>query len=378
MSERRLRLMLVTTSLIRGGAETQVYLLARSFAARGHAVHVVSMLAADAYQDDLAASGIELSELHARRGIPDPRALWRLAAVVRRWRPDVVHSHMVHANLLARLARPLGWAPVQLSTAHNLTEGARWRELAYRVTDPLCTLTTNVCGAGAERYVAIGATPPAKMRPMPNGIVVDDLRRSGDVRRGLREELRVGDRFVWLAVGRLEPQKDYATMFDALRTRRASGSDALLLVVGDGEQRDAIRAWRDERGFDDDVVRFLGSRTDVPDLMAAADGYLMSSAWEGLPLVLLEASAARLPIVATDVGGNDEIVELGRTGFLVPPHDGDALARAMGRVEALSPGELAAMGEAAERHVRSTFDIERVADRWLDLYRELLGGARRG
>jgi glycosyltransferase involved in cell wall biosynthesis len=373
-----LRILLLTTSLIRGGAETQVFLLARAFRRRGHEVHVVSMLEPEAYVADLGELGVEVTSLGVRRGSADPRGIGRLATVVRRWRPDVVHSHMVHANLLARLARPLGWAPVQVSTAHNLTEGARWREIAYRLTDPLCTLTTNVCRAGAERYAKVGATPRRKMRAMPNGIVVAALERSAAVRERTRADLGVGESFLWLAVGRLEPQKDVPNMLAALAARRAAGSDARLVVAGEGPLRADLEAERDRLGLDRESARFLGARGDVPDLMAAADGYLMSSAWEGLPLVLLEASAAGLPIVATDVGGNDEIVTHGGTGFLTPAHDPGGLAGAMARLEGLPEERRRALGEAARDHVRAAFDIEPVADRWLDLYRELLRDGRRG
>ena len=162
-----LRVLLVSTSLMGGGAERQVFLLARGLRAHGHAVAVVSMLTPENYVPELEALGVPVSDLGMRRGVPDPRALARLAGVVRRWRPDVVHSHMVHANLLARLARLLAPVPVEVSTAHNLTEGARWREIAYRLTDPLCTLTTNVCRACVARYVRVGAAPDARSATCP-------------------------------------------------------------------------------------------------------------------------------------------------------------------------------------------------------------------
>jgi len=377
MTRPPMRILLLTTSLLRGGAETQVFLLARAFRARGHQVRVVSMLEPGGYMDDLAEADVEVSSLQLRRGVGDPRGITRFARVVRRWRPDVVHSHMVHANLLARVARPLAWAPVQVSTAHNITEGARWRELAYRLTDAFATITTNVCVVGAERYVKIGAAPAAKMRTMPNGIVIEAFNRPAEVRGRVRDSLELGDRFAWLAVGRVEPQKDYPNMFRAVARGRSHGSRAVVLVVGEGSLFDDMVAARDEMGLDDEAVRFLGPRSDVPELMAAADGYLMSSAWEGLPLVLIEASAARLPIVATDVGGNDEIVADGASGYLVPPHDPEALAAAMSRLEGLTPGELRAMGEEGLSRVRSHYEIERVVDGWLRLYQELLGDGRR-
>lgn len=366
-----LRIMLVTTSLMVGGAETQVYLLARSFKALGHDVHVVTMTPPSDYDEALAAAGITVSTLGFSRGTPNPLGAIRLARLFRTWRPDVVHSHMVHANLLARLSRPLAWVPVLVSTAHNFNEGARWREVAYRVTDSLATMSTNVCVTGAARYRKVGAVPPGKMIAMPNGIEIDAFRRSDERRRRAREALGVGDAHVWLSVGRLEPQKDLPNMLRAFA--QLPQGNRTLLLVGQGPLHDELMALAAELGLDERQVRFLGRRDDVPDLMAAADSYLMSSAWEGLPLVLIEASAAGLPIVATDVGGNAEIVEEGANGYLVPAEDPAALAGAVSRMESLPVATREAMGAAGLHRVENSFEIGVVARRWLEFYRELLG-----
>jgi glycosyltransferase involved in cell wall biosynthesis len=367
-----LRVLLVTTSLMRGGAEVQVYLLARELAVRGGAVHVVSMRDPEAYQNELAEIGVPVTSLRMRRGVPDPRALFRLASVVRRWRPNVVHSHMVHANLLARLARPLAWAPVQLSTAHNVIEGGRAREIAYRLTDALSDLTTNVCEAGVARYVSVGAVPRHKIRAMPNGLDLIAFDAQGRDRSATREEFGFGDAFVWLAVGRLEEAKDYPTMLESIRLARERGPRFTVLVVSEGPLWAALEARRDALGIPAEEVRFLGARSDVPDLMRVADAYLMSSAWEGLPMVLLEAAAAALPIVATDVGGNHEVVEDGVNGRLVPARDPVALAAAMGETMALDRAQREALGHAGRRAVEARYRIEAVVDRWEALYRELL------
>ena len=119
-------------------------------------------------------------------------------------------------------------------------------------------------------------------------------------------------------------------------------------------------------------VHFLGVRRDIPDLMNGADAFVLASAWEGLPMVLLEAAASGLPLVATDVGGVREIVRDGINGFLCPPGQSDALADVMKRVMALPPEKRAAMGEASRELVRRTFDIDQVVTRWEQLYQRLL------
>ncbi|HEY5940892.1 MAG TPA: glycosyltransferase, partial [Gemmatimonadales bacterium] len=121
-----------------------------------------------------------------------------------------------------------------------------------------------------------------------------------------------------------------------------------------------------------DGVRFLGVRQDVAELMSAADGYVMSSAWEGMPIVLLEAAAAGLPIVATRVGGNAEVVRENESGFLVPARDSDALAAAMLRLIALPDAERRSLGERGREHVRASYGLSLVVDRWLEIYRGVL------
>lgn len=379
VDNRSLRIQFVTTSLMHGGAEVQVFLLAAELKRRGHEVSLVTMRDPEAFQPELRALGIPLVSLSMRRGVGDPRAIWRLAKAVRDHRPHVAHSHMVHANLLSRLTRPLAWTPVQVSTAHNLTEGARWRELAYRATDPLCDLTTNVCRKCVEHFIEVGATPRTKIRYMPNGLDLGKFRPSAGARAAKRAELGVpNDTFLWLAVGRVEEQKDYPNLIRAVKRLAAASAAAgpfAVVVAGSGALSAEMEVMARETGLGA-ALRFLGDRTDVVDLMAAADGYVMSSAWEGLPMVLLEAGASHLPAVVTDVGGNREAVEDGVTGFVVPPHDDEALAAAMTNLKALGAADLEAMGRRSRAHVESSFALASVVDRWEALYRELLG--RRG
>lgn len=379
VENRPLRIQFVTTSLMHGGAEVQVFLLAAELKRRGHAVSLVTMRDAEAFDTELRDLGVPLYSLSMRRGVGDPRALVRLARVVREQRPDVAHSHMVHANLLSRLARPLAWMPVQVSTAHNLTEGARWRELAYRATDPLCDLTTNVCRKCVEHFVAVGATPQARIRYVPNGLNIAAFKPTADARAAKRRELGVPDAaFLWLAVGRVEEQKDYPNLIAAVKRlfdARATQDDAppfAMVIAGSGALEAEMRALAQEAGVAAPPITFLGDRKDVVDLMAAADGYVMSSAWEGLPMVLLEAGASHLPAVVTDVGGNREAVLDGDTGYVVPPRDDAALAAAMARLMRLDRAELAAMGDRSRAHIEANFGLASVVDRWEAIYAELL------
>ena len=364
-------LLLLTTGLAYGGAETQLVNLAIKLKERGWDVRIVSMLPPQAFTDELKEAGIPLATLNMRRGVSDPRAIFRLLKILREWKPDIVHSHMVHANLLARITRIFYKVPVLVSTAHNIDEGGRLREIAYRLTDSLADITTNVSRAAVERYIRVGAAPKGKIIFMPNGVDTLRFRPDQTLRKTLRDNLRVNGKFVWLAVGRFEAAKDYPNMLQAFKTVAEKIQNTVLLLAGQGALLDDIK----KLAVDLDLiekVRFLGVRRDVPELMNAADAFVMSSAWEGMPMVLLEAAACGLPIVTTDVGGNSEVVLHDKSGYVVPPRNPEALAAAMVKVMNLPELERKAMGQAGRSYIEANYSLERVVDQWESLYKELL------
>jgi glycosyltransferase involved in cell wall biosynthesis len=312
---------------------------------------------------------IPLHELGMHRGIPDPRAVLRLRKIIRNFRPDVVHSHMVHANLLVRVTRVVCPMPVLIATAHNMTEGRRWTEIAYRITDSLGDLTTIVCHAAARRYVQVGSVPEKRLKVVFNGLPIKQFTSDPETRATTRQQLGVQNQFVWLAVGRFEPPKDYHNLVKAI-ARIPSRRD-VFLIAGDGALRSKIEKLACELNVSD-RIRFLGIRQDVQALMTAADAYVMSSAWEGLPMVLLEASASGLPIVTTDVGGNGEIVLDGVSGFLVAAKNPGALAEAMLQTEQLSTESRCSLGLAGREHVAKHYGLPSVVHQWEQIYESLL------
>lgn len=371
-----MRVLFLSTSMGMGGADSQLLSAARELRARGHELRIVSLTPLGPMGLQARSAGLPTESLEMRRGVPDPRGLWRLARLVRTWRPDVVHSHMIHANLMARVLRLVAPVPALVSTIHNTYEGGPLRMAAYRLTNGLADAMTIVSEAAFDRFVTEGIVPRELLRVIPNGV---DTERFVGVAPGeratLRESLGLGAEFVWLAVGRFEAAKDYPNLLRAFAGVRRQQPQAVLLLVGRGSLQAETQALAEELGLGDGV-RFLGVRNDVPEVMSAADGYVMSSAWEGMPMVLLEAAAAGLPIVATRVGGNHEVVRDESTGFLVPPGDAQALGLAMLRLSRLPEPERRAMGERGRDHIRSHYGLGRVAEQWENLYREVL--ARKG
>jgi glycosyltransferase involved in cell wall biosynthesis len=370
------RVVLLATGLERGGAETQVRELAARLAGRGWEVSVISLAALSNRDHVPERFSIPIYSLGLRPGSANPLALARLLALLRRLRPHILHAHLFHANLVARAGRLLSPVPVVISTIHSLAEShhtsgnIRFRDWAYRATGVLTDATVCVCQAAADRHLAARAVTAARLHVIPNGVDTERFRPDAAARERTRRELGLGGEFVWLASGRLMWKKDYPTMLRAM-ARQAAG---VLLVAGAGPQESELKALAGELQA---KVRFLGERADVPALLNAADGLLLSSVVEGLPLALLEAAAAGLPAVATDAGGVREAVLADRTGLVVPPGDAEAFAAAMGRIVSLTSDERAAMGRAAREHACASFDWQAVAGQWESLYRELLEAAGR-
>jgi glycosyltransferase involved in cell wall biosynthesis len=371
-----MRILFLSTSMGMGGADQQLLSAAQVLRTRGHEVLIVSLTPLGPMGLEARRAGLPTESLEMRRGIPDPRGLVRLIRLVRTWRPDVVHSHMVHANLMARALRLLVPVPVMVSTIHNIHEGGPLWMAAYRMTNGLVDHMTIISEAAADRFITEGIVPRDLLTVVPNGVDTDRMQHvPPGTRQVLRRSIGLGPEFVWLAVGRFEVAKDYPNLLRGFARVRQHQPQAVLLLVGHGSLQQETEALTQELGLAS-AVRFLGVRSDVPAVMSAADGYVMSSAWEGMPMVLLEAAAAGLPIVATMVGGNPEVVRNEETGFLVPARDPEALGLAMLRLMGLSEAQRRAMGERGREHVRTHYGLNRVAERWERLYWEVV--ARKG
>jgi glycosyltransferase involved in cell wall biosynthesis len=368
VAEAPLRVAFVITSTGVGGAERQVYDLASTFRSRGWGVGVISMLPMDQQFLPLLDVGVRLASLDMTQGIADPRALVRLARLLSAWRPDVVHGHMVHANLLTRLARLIAPGPRVISTMHNQDEGHQWRYYAYRLTDPLAHITTTVSRVAVEEAVRRHAVRRTNLLLVPNGVRTEGYERDAELRASTRGSLGLDDHFTWLTVGRLVEAKRHTDLIAAMGRVKQMAPDVRLLIAGTGPLHSSLTDEMEKAALGPNIA-LLGLRRDVPALMQAADGFVMSSAWEGLPMVLLEASASSLPIVTTDVGGSRDVVKDNETGFLAPDRQPDRLAKAMLRVMSLGQEERRSMGDEARRHVVSSFGLERIADRWEELYR---------
>jgi glycosyltransferase involved in cell wall biosynthesis len=368
-----LKILMLSTSLGLGGADKEVIAITSDLINRGHKVKIVSMVPPGTMGIEAKSKGLDVTTLKMNRGVPDPRAIFKLVHLVNKWKPDVLHSHMIHANLLARAVRFFCDLPVLISTAQNIDEceGHAWRKYAYRFSDFLSDRTVNVSKLGAQYYVDIGLTRANKIAFIPNSVDTEHFYPDKNLRKQVRESLRIKEKFVWLAVGRFYLQKDYPTMIAAFAQTLKKYPNCLLLIAGEGPLQAEIEKMVVAFGIQS-YVRFLGPRRDILALMNAVDAHILSSQWEGTPLVLLEAAASGLPIVATNVGGVSEAVLDDKTGILVPSADSNKLSFAMEKLMNFSTERRERMGIEARNHVLANYSTNQVVSKWEELYFELL------
>lgn len=314
----------------------------------------------------------------ALRPRDDLRALIALVREVRRFRPDVVHTHTAKAGLLGRVAArlALGRRPIVVHTYHgHVLRGyfGPGTTAVYRLLERgLGLLSTRLIGVSrstVDDLVELGVAPRDKFVVVPVGLDLAPFLRVEPGTGTWRAELDAGpDALVLTFVGRLVPIKRVDLLIDGVGRARARGVDVSLAVVGDGELRDELQERAAPLG---DAVRFLGFRSDLTAIAAGTDLAVLSSDNEGTPVALIEAAAAGVPAIATDVGGVRDIVVDGVSGFVVPPGDVDALADAICAAAAQRPA-LRRMGLAARAHVADRFAAPRLTADVDALYRRLL------
>jgi glycosyltransferase involved in cell wall biosynthesis len=363
------RIVYLLTTLGMGGAERQVLALAQRMAARGHTVQLLVLRPRLAEE---WPTGLDVHSLNMRkRPLSLIAGLLRGRRLLKRFQPDLIHSHTFPGNMVARLLKLFSPRAVLISTIHNVYEGGWARMLAYRLSDPLSRLTTAVSTAAAQRYIRLRAVPRSKCRVIVNGIDLTEFAPDAKQRIAMRAAMGAGENFIWLTAGRITEAKDYPNLLRAFAIASRSFASAQLWIAGEGAEAEftTMRHLAEELKLGE-PVRWLGLRRDLPALLDAADGFVLGSAWEGMPLAVGEAMAMAKPIAATDVGGVRELI--GDTGSVVPAKNPELLAAAMLALMKSTTEVRQSIGEAARERVATHFSIEAKANEWETLYESLL------
>ena len=380
------RLLFVIGSLNRGGAERHLSLVAPALRKRGHDVQIQTLTVKGDLAPSVEANGVRVAAppLAPLTGYLPRRLRERVRVLLSSCqlvfhpltrRPDAVHCFLPHAYLAGGLAALIARVPVRIMSRRSLNHYQQRNRLLtrleYRLHRHMSALVAN-SRAVRRQLLAEPGTDTSRVHLIYNGV---DPRVS--VRQTSRKTMRAAlglmpDEVVTIVVANLIPYKGHSDLLDALGLAAASMPFAwrVLCVGRDDGVGDRLRSHAHKLDLDDHLV-WLGSRSDVPQLLAACDVGLLCSHEEGFSNAVLEGMAAGLPMIATDVGGNAEAVVDGVCGYVVPPRAPQALASALVSI-ARDRAARERMGHAARQRVEAHFTLDRCVDEYEALYRRLL------
>lgn len=367
----------VLHSLDIGGAEVLAAGLARELSDRYRFVFACLDDEVGVLGEEFAARGVPMKVFYRQPGI-DWKCSFRLAAFFREHRVQIVHAHQYTPFFQSLLARLAYRRPPIVFTEHGRHYPDSRSSKRVVVNRALLRSDDRLIGVGESVRQALvdnEGLPEGRTETIYNGVPLENfLTVKGDdgLRSDVRAELGIAaHEFAIVQVARLNALKDHATAIRTLKRLRNDDVPAKLILVGDGEERPALEQFVSDQQLTESVV-FLGARSDIPRLLAAADVFLLSSISEGIPLTLIEAMGAGIPIVSTGVGGIPEIIEHGVSGFLAPARDDETLATHLQTLWR-NPEQRTALAENGCRRAVEQFSLGQMHRQYVDVYEQVLG-----
>jgi glycosyltransferase involved in cell wall biosynthesis len=359
------KVLFIIWSLEKGGAERFLTSLAKSMDRNKIEPTVCCLNWKGAWAKELEDKGIQVIGLNKRRKI-DFQAFIDLVKIIKNGKFDIVNTYLWGADVMGRLAAIFAGVPVIVSTAENVDI---WKKWWHRLIDKLLSYRTNkiiaVSGAVKEYYHKKIGIPLAKIIYIPNAIEINRFENIGDTKYLYDEFGLKPEDFILVCIGRLNAQKGHRYLFEALNllNGRYRGK---ILVVGEGPLLENLKLQVANLNLKDKVI-FTGKRKDIPQILHLADGLVLPSLYEGLPLCILEAMAAAKPVIATKAGGIEELVVNQETGFIVPAQNPEALASAIRNLMNLAD-KGKSMGKKGKEIVIKNFSVNYIAETTTDLF----------
>ena len=366
--------MRVVPSLEMGGVEKTLISLLPRLKERGFEVKVCTLYRKDILAQEMEEKGIPVINIGMRARLDVDIKYLKGIFYLKHWMMKegfhIVHTHLYRANTPGRIAAKLAQIPVVVANEHNVDE---WKNFFQRSVDRALSRITDRIIAVSERvkkfYVEEVGIPPGRITVLYNGVDLERFDKKVNVMEKRKELGLPLHSIIVGSVGRLHPQKNYFNFIKAISLIVKKFSRVHFLLVGGGPLKERLKRFSRTLGLEE-KISFLGERKDIEEIYPVMDIFVLSSDREGFPITILEAMACGLPVVATRVGGVEEEVEEGKTAFLVPPANSEALAEAITKLIS-SPSLRKEMGKKGKERVK-LFRIEKMVERTEKLYRELL------
>ena len=361
------RILHIIPTLDRGGAEKQLVLLAQGMKQQGMDVHVCVLTRDGPYSAELRQAEVPVTVIGKRVKF-DPVALWRLTKHVKTLRPDLVQTLLFAGNSYGRWAAWQAGVPHIVGNERCVDSWKRWHEFAIDRWLAKRSQKIVVNSPGVLDFYERYGIPREKLCLIPNA--VEPAMASTKTRHELLAQLGVPAHAHLLGcVARLWPQKEIKVLMIAAEILRSADYEVHLVVMGDGPLRAKLEKFSQQLEMEE-RIHFLGARNDVADWLPHFSALCLSSRYEGQPNCILEAMSAGIPVVASDIPGVRDMVVDGQTGFLAPVGDQVAFAKAIKKL--LDDESLRhSMGQAAQEKVIHEFTVEKMVNRYVELYSEL-------
>ena len=365
---RKITVMHLITSLEVGGAQHGLLLGLPRFNSEKYEHIVCSLMDRMQMASQFQRAGIEVHSLGLHTKMDFSVAI-KLRALLKKVKPDILHTYLLHSNVIGRIVGRLTGVPVIIGSERTIGQAGYWGRLFTKLTNPLTDAVEVNSQTGATVIEESLGVPREKIELVKSGVNLDQYSKDKK-RTEIRNELGLNNnQHLVLYVGRLRSVKGVEFGLRAFALAKDKCPNSHMVLAGEGEQLDYLKALVNDLGINN-YVTFLGVRNDLPDLLAAADIVLMPSLNEGFPRTAIEAMAAGKPLVATSVGGTPEAIIDGVTGILVPAKNICAMAQAL--ISLIDDTSLKQqLGAAGAEHARKNFSLNNYVNRLDELYCQL-------
>lgn len=361
-----MKILFIITSLGMGGAENVLANLTDGLVQRGCEVKIICLkgeVLVKPQSDKVEIVSLNFDSLSNLSSI-----LKSIKAIILKDQPDIVHAHMFHAIVVARILRITAPIKKLICTAHSKAFGGKFRALVYKMTDRWSDINTNVSHEATENFIKNKIFKKNNSLTITNGVDTEKFIFNFADRIAYRTQFKIEDNEkVFIAIGRFNEAKDYPNLINAFDLfRKKSHVESKLLIVGDGELRTSIENLIADTHLSDQII-LLGIRHDIPQLLNMADTFILSSEWEGLPTVLMEAMSTEKIVISTDCGGAREIID--SEDFLVPIKNSEELSRKMLDICQLPEQYGIQIGKINRQRIVDHYSLDAMVAQWLKVYK---------